>query len=68
MKILNPVPEVMEVFETTSFDNIITIIRGSGETATCFYSLRPIQRWMLDTHFMKAKSTMLAVRYNLKSE
>lgn len=59
IKILNPAPEVMEVFEATSFDNIITIIRGSGETATRFYPLRPIQRWMVDTHFMKAKSTMM---------
>ncbi|MBQ8701029.1 MAG: anti-sigma factor antagonist, partial [Acidaminococcaceae bacterium] len=59
IKILNPSPEVMEVFEATSFDNIITIIRGSGETATRFYPLRPIQRWMVDTHFMKAKSTMM---------
>ena len=59
IKILNPSPEVMEVFEATSFDNIITIIRGSGETATRFYPLRPVQRWMVDTHFMKAKSTMM---------
>ena len=26
-----------------------------------FYPLRPIQRWLIDTHFNKAKSTMMNI-------
>lgn len=26
-----------------------------------YYPLRPIQRWLIDTHFNKAKSTMMNI-------
>ena len=32
-----------------------------GFTTKKFYPLRPIQRWLVDTHFNKAKSTMMNV-------
>ncbi len=59
LKILYPRPEVMEVFEATSFDNIVTIVRRGEEASARFYPLRPVQRWMVDTHFMVARSTMM---------
>ena len=33
----------------------------NGFTTKKFYPLRPIQRWLVDTHFNKAKSTMMNV-------
>ncbi|MBR1805708.1 MAG: hypothetical protein IJ774_04885, partial [Selenomonadaceae bacterium] len=32
-----------------------------GFTTKQFYPLRPIQRWLVDTHFNKAKSTMMNI-------
>ncbi len=59
-KVLYPSPEVMEVFEATRYDNIVTIVpRGENEKVSLFYPMRPIQRWMVDTHFQRAQSTMM---------
>ena len=32
-----------------------------GFTTKKFYPLRPVQRWLVDTHFNKAKSTMMNI-------
>ena len=37
-----------------------------GFTTQKFYPLRPIQRWLVDTHFNKAKSTMMNIGVLLK--
>lgn len=60
MKLLYPSEEVAEVLQATRFDNLIKIVwREQEDNFSRFYPLRPIQRWMVDTHFMKAKSTMM---------
>ncbi len=60
LKVLYPAPEVMEVFRATRYDNIVTIVqRGAEEAQPVFYPLRPVQRWMVDTHFKVARSTMM---------
>ena len=60
LTLLYPSEEVGEVLQATRFDNLIKVVwRKEGENASQFYPLRPIQRWMVDTHFMKAKSTMM---------
>jgi len=60
MKLLYPSQEVGEVLQATRFDNLIKIVwREQEESISQFYPLRPVQRWMVDTHFMKAKSTMM---------
>ena len=51
MKLLYPSEEVAEVLQATRFDNLIKIVWREQEDN--------IQRWMVDTHFMKAKSTMM---------
>ena len=37
-----------------------------GFTTKKFYPLRPIQRWLVDTHFNKANSTMMNIGVLLK--
>ena len=60
LTLLYPSQEVGEVLQATRFDNMIKVVwRKEEENASQFYPLRPIQRWMVDTHFMKAKSTMM---------
>ena len=60
MRLLYPSEEVGEVLQATRFDNLIKIVwREAEDNFSRFYPLRPIQRWMVDTHFMKAKSTMM---------
>ncbi len=60
MKLLYPSEEVAEVLQATRFDNLIKIVwREQEDNFSRFYPLRPIQRWLVDTHFMKAKSTMM---------
>ena len=60
--VLYPQQAVMEVFEMTNFSRFIHIVREGEEPASVsreYYPLRPIQRWMTDTHFRRAKSTMM---------
>ena len=60
MKLLYPSEEVAEVLQATRFDNLIKIVwREAEDNFSRLYPLRPIQRWLVDTHFMKAKSTMM---------
>ena len=60
LALLYPSREVGEVLQATRFDNLIKVVwRKEEENASQFYPLRPIQRWMVDTHFMKARSTMM---------
>ena len=60
LTLLYPSREVGEVLQATRFDNLIKIVwREQEDNFSRFYPLRPIQRWMVDTHFMKAKSTMM---------
>ncbi|MBQ5344610.1 MAG: STAS domain-containing protein [Acidaminococcaceae bacterium] len=60
LKILYPTEDVMSVFRTTHFDSLLTIVQRENEgEETAFYPLRPVQRWMVDTHFLMARSTMM---------
>ena len=60
MKLLYPSEEVAEVLQATRFDNLIKIVwREQEDNFSRLYPLRPVQRWLVDTHFMKAKSTMM---------
>ena len=60
MKLLYPSEEVAEVLQATRFDNLIKIVwREAEDNFSRLYPLRPVQRWLVDTHFMKAKSTMM---------
>ncbi|SDP71975.1 condensation domain-containing protein [Selenomonas ruminantium] len=60
LKVLYPTEDVMSVFKATRYDNVVTIVeRGTADDAPVFYPLRPVQRWMVDTHFQKAQSTMM---------
>ena len=59
LKVLYPTPDVMEVFAVTRYDNLVTIVRREAAAKTVFYPLRPVQRWMVDTHFQMAQSTMM---------
>ena len=60
LKVLYPTEDVMGVFKATRYDNVVTIVeKGAAESAPVFYPLRPVQRWLVDTHFQKAQSTML---------
>ena len=38
----------------------------SEETKTVYYPLRPMQRWIVDNHFIKARSTMMNIHRFLK--
>ena len=59
--ISSPSETVMEVFTLIGLDNVLNIITSETEEKSLpvIYPLRPVQRWMLDTHFMKAHSTMM---------
>ena len=60
--VLYPQEVVMDVFEMTHFDRFIHIVREGEAQApinSAYYPLRPIQRWLTDTHFRRAKSTMM---------
>lgn len=59
--IVSPSETVMDVFSLTGLDNVINIVTSETEDkdAPVIYPLRPVQRWMVDTHFMKARSTMM---------
>ena len=60
LKILYPTEDVMGVFRTTHFDSLLTIVQRENEgEESAFYPLRPVQRWMVDTHFLMARSTMM---------
>ena len=63
MTVFRPTDMVMEVFSVTGFDNLIPIENSAPHLITKedhrVYPLRPIQRWMMDTHFNKVKSTMM---------
>ena len=64
LTVKNPTSDVMDVFEMTNFGRLIHIVKegdGAPDPAenSGYYPLRPIQRWMVDTHFQKAKSTMM---------
>lgn len=66
-KVVNPNDDVSDVFEMTGFNRFVDIIHTEedsedgtmSDSMEDFYPLRPIQRWMLDTHLQKAKSTMM---------
>lgn len=57
-----PQPLVKEVFDTTNFDALVEIAYGESSEDTPaggYYPLRPVQAWLVDTHFYKADSTMM---------
>ena len=66
-KVVDPKEEVDEVFAMTGFNRFVEIVHTAKEKEDGvaddslgeFYPLSPIQRWMMDTHFQKAKSTMM---------
>ena len=60
-EIADPSETVMDVFSATGLDKVITIVTSEAEEEPeqMIYPLRPVQRWMIDTHFMKARSTMM---------
>ena len=66
-KVVDPKEEVDEVFSMTGFNRFVEIIHTdkgkedgiADDSLGEFYPLSPIQRWMMDTHFQKAKSTMM---------
>ena len=61
-KIISPSKMVMDVFSLTGLDKIIDIVTPEKtENGSETYPLRPIQRWMMDTQFVKARSTMTNV-------
>jgi len=69
--IKNPQQEVMDVFDVTGFTNFFEIVQGHKQDELTgptdgFYPLRPIQRWLVDTHFRKANSTMMNIGALLK--
>lgn len=70
LKVLDPRPVVMEVFEVTKFAKLIEIVQTNGkdDNFPCFYPLRPIQRWMVDTNFQKAQSSMMNIGALFKLE
>lgn len=66
-KVMDPKEEVDEVFSMTGFNRFVEIVHTDkgkedgivDDSLGEFYPLSPIQRWMMDTHFQKAKSTMM---------
>ena len=66
-RVVNPQSSVAEVFAMTGFNHFVEIVNTNMESADeavsdslrGFYPLRAIQRWMMDTHFQKANSTMM---------
>ncbi len=66
LTVKNPTPDVMDIFEMTNFGRLLRIVKdeygGQGEEKhPQYYPLRPIQRWLVDTHFQKANSTMMNI-------
>lgn len=66
LTVKNPTPDVMDVFEMTNFGRLIRIVKDEEsapeeEKPLQYYPLRPIQRWLVDTHFQKAHSTMMNI-------
>ena len=61
LAIVSPSEAVMDVFSLTGLDDVINTVTSETEEkdAPVIYPLRPVQRWMVDTHFMKARSTMM---------
>lgn len=62
--IKDPQQSVREVFAATGLGKVLGIASTEQKTvasgpADGFYPLRPIQRWLVDTHFRKADSTMM---------
>ena len=58
--IMSPSETVMDVFSIVGLDKAVDIVTSEvSDSASVIYPLRPIQRWMVDTHFMKARSTMM---------
>lgn len=59
---LHPSEAVTEVFDVTGFTELIQIRNYSPQLEELdhhLYPLRAIQRWMMDTHFNRAASTMM---------
>lgn len=64
--IKDPQQAIKEVFDITGFNKFLKIIYSEQEAEPLaapqgFYPLRPVQRWLVDTHFHKANSTMMNV-------
>lgn len=64
--IRDPQQSIKEVFDITGFDKFLEIVYTEQKAAAApadngFYPLRPVQRWLIDTHFRKANSTMMNV-------
>ncbi|WP_028129199.1 anti-sigma factor antagonist [Selenomonas sp. AE3005] len=63
--IKDPQQSLVEVFKVTGFVNLLEIVYSNqtesdvSAPADGFYPLRPVQRWLVDTHFRKADSTMM---------
>ncbi len=61
----DPQPAVVEVFDITGFNKLLDIVYSNQQQADNsspsdgYYPLRPVQRWLVDTHFRKADSTMM---------
>ena len=61
----DPQQTVEEVFDATDFDSLLEIVYSdqrpeqTNAPADGYYPLRPIQKWLVDTHFYKADSTMM---------
>ena len=61
----DPQPAVVEVFDITGFNKLLDIEYSNQQQADNsapadgYYPLRPVQRWLVDTHFHKADSTMM---------
>lgn len=64
LTVKNPTADVMDVFEMTNLGRLLHIVKD-GDTeetnAPEYYPLRPIQRWLVDTHLQKANSTMMNI-------
>ena len=59
LTVKNPTPDVMDVFEMTNFGRLIRIVKDEEgapevEKPLQYYPLRPIQRWLVDTHVQNA--------------
>lgn len=61
LTVKNPTADVADVFEMTNLGRLLHIVKDGDAEANApeYYPLRPIQRWLVDTHFQKANSTMM---------
>ena len=61
--VFKPTEDVINVFKSTEFDKFLNIVYSDLEEIKNedhhVYPLRPIQRWMMDTHFNRVNSTMM---------